>query len=1205
MRMSPLNVREALNKSYLKISILEKDFTDFRKNLKNFYESINEDESEEHNKTIIRDFFKSAYYSDDYHINTKNRTDLVIHTGKSSISPVSVIIETKRPINKYEMVSKENLNVKALHELIFYYLEERIINKNVELKHLIITNCYEWFIFEAEKFERMFFHRFKKKFVQFKKGDLILKTTDFFYNEVIKPELEAMDLEELEYTLINLFDYKSATFSENVAHHRKLIPLYKVFSPEHLLKVPFENDSNSLNKKFYSELLYILGLEENKDGNKKVIGRFTPSKRNLGSFLENTIDRLESLDKVHQLRSTKKYGVKTDEILFNTSMELIITWINRILFLKLLEGQLKTFNNSDEYLFMNKKYLKNFNDFDTLFFKVLSLKEEYRSPEVQQFSFVPYLNSSLFEQSEIEQQAVFISQLNERDIPYYSSTVLKNDNGKKRVGSANVIEYLLDFLDAYDFGSENTVEDIKKERKTIINASVLGLIFEKINGYQDGSFFTSGYVTMYMSRNVIYRSVVSKFNEKYGWKVTNFKELYNHVGRLDLREANEVINSITICDPAVGSGHFLVSILNELIALKSRLGILTDSRGYLIRGMEITVENDELIVLNDDGSVFRYNRANEFSQNLQKTLFNEKKNLIENCLFGVDINPNSVNICKLRLWIELLKNAYYLEGTNHLRTLPNIDINIKTGNSLISLFDLDSTIHSFTKKSTINVKDYLELVSQYRNESNKDKKRKLVQLIDEFKNNFRNQLSESQQILLERNELQNEIFVLNNQFSLFEETMAQKKEKKKRIAELTIKLERIKSTIEDIRTSKLYDNAFEWRFEFPEVLNEKGNFVGFDIIIGNPPYIYRNVDLKLERPYFLQKYQVTEGNFDLYKFFIERANELTKRNGYTCLITNWSFLSQQSFSKTRKYILENSKLIELLPLGAGVFEEATVDTAIYTTKKRKLKENTREEVSIKIPFNNKVLNQGMRYRLPISRFYQNERYTLDIFLNNIEYEIFNKLNKNFPKLETIYDIGVGINTGYIKEELTSDFPLDDRYHPMVPGSGLSRYGEVRTSGFIMYDPEYVKSKGKDGRSLPEERFFNQEKILVVRTRNVVLKRRIVATIDNENKYNLNRLSNIVSKDGRNLHHLLGILNSELYNWIYRKRFLDSEIKPNYLKVSPVTREDDEILIDLVKTRMNALQEEEIIKIEAEINKRVYELFNITQEEIFTIQEGLN
>ncbi|MFW5701217.1 MAG: Eco57I restriction-modification methylase domain-containing protein, partial [Cyclobacteriaceae bacterium] len=76
-------------------------------------------------------------------------------------------------------------------------------------------------------------------------------------------------------------------------------------------------------------------------------------------------------------------------------------------------------------------------------------------------------------------------------------------------------------------------------------------------------------------------------------------------------------------------------------------------------------------------------------QRIQETLFHEKQTIIENCLFGVDINPNSVKICRLRLWIELLKNAYYKNGTEELETLPNIDINIKCGNSLISRFDLN------------------------------------------------------------------------------------------------------------------------------------------------------------------------------------------------------------------------------------------------------------------------------------------------------------------------------------------------------------------------------------------------------------------------------------------------------------------------------------------------------------------------------------
>src|ERR1019366_1702188 len=147
-------------------------------------------------------------------------------------------------------------------------------------------------------------------------------------------------------------------------------------------------------------------------------------------------------------------------------------------------------------------------------------------------------------------------------------------------------------------------------------------------------------------------------------------------------------NDLKICDIAVGSGHFLVSALNEIIAIKSELKILIDKNGKRLKEYTAEVLNDELTISDEDGDIIEYNPQNKESQRLQETLFNEKQTIIENCLFGVDINPNSVKICRLRLWIELLKNAYYKEDTNftELETLPNIDINIKCGNSLLSRF---------------------------------------------------------------------------------------------------------------------------------------------------------------------------------------------------------------------------------------------------------------------------------------------------------------------------------------------------------------------------------------------------------------------------------------------------------------------------------------------------------------------------------------
>lgn len=140
-----------------------------------------------------------------------------------------------------------------------------------------------------------------------------------------------------------------------------------------------------------------------------------------------------------------------------------------------------------------------------------------------------------------------------------------------------------------------------------------------------------------------------------------------------------------ICDPAVGSGHFLVSVLNYIVALKSELGLLSIKN-------KIEIQNDTLVIYESDGETqFEYKRNNRNSLLIQKAIFDEKRKIIENCLFGVDINPNSVQICCLRLWIELLKNTYYVGNTDEMQILPNIDINIKCGNSLVSAYDISVT----------------------------------------------------------------------------------------------------------------------------------------------------------------------------------------------------------------------------------------------------------------------------------------------------------------------------------------------------------------------------------------------------------------------------------------------------------------------------------------------------------------------------------
>ncbi|MCX6335117.1 MAG: hypothetical protein NT092_12590, partial [Bacteroidia bacterium] len=747
------DIRQSLNKAYLKVRPNRLQIEVFKRNIISLIDNSNESESEEFHKNLLSEFLKNTYYSPGHFINTKGRADLVIHTGKDSASPAGIIFETKKPGSKSDIPSAGNLNVKAFHELILYYLRERYDHKNVNIRHLIITNLNEWFIFSSNDFERIIGanKNLGKKFEEFRQDMLSGKTTEFFYNEVAAPFIKESD-EVITATHFDIRDFEEIIRNPEKADDKKLIALFKIFSPEHLLKLSFSNDSNSLDRSFYSELLHIIGLEETKEGGKKVIGRKKEGKRDNGSLIEDAVNILRSEDCLSGLQKRSDYGSNADEQLYNISLELAITWINRILFLKLLESQLVRYNRGDRsFRFLNSETIGDFDELNRLFFQVLAVKEGERSPAVQKkYTNVPFLNSSLFEPTSLEHHTLRINSLeNNLQLPVPGSTILKEKTGKKITGTLNTLDYLFQFLDSYDFSGEGS-EDIQEENKTLINASVLGLIFEKINGYKDGSFFTPGFITMYMCHETITRAVVQKFNEAKDWSCETINSVYNKI--TDIEEANRLVNSLRICDPAVGSGHFLVSALNEIIAIKSKLGILADKEGKRLKDYTVEVINDELVITGPDGEFFEYNPKNKESQRVQETLFREKQIIIENCLFGVDINPNSVKICRLRLWIELLKNAYYKPGTRHpapetrnpeLETLPNIDINIKCGNSLISRYQLDADIGSALKSARWNVDNYREAVMNYRNAPTKEVKRNMEELIEKIKGQFETEVAQN------------------------------------------------------------------------------------------------------------------------------------------------------------------------------------------------------------------------------------------------------------------------------------------------------------------------------------------------------------------------------------------------------------------------------------------------------------------------------
>ena len=1010
MKLIVQTPKKSLNKAYLKEKVGRTEIEDFKKNFLILLSRINESETEEHNKNIVADFLKDTWYKEQYEINTKGRNDLVIHTGKTAKDAVGVILEVKKPGNKAEMITAGKPNAKAFQELILYYLRERIDHDNKFVRHLIITNIYEWFLIDEVWFEKLVFGnaQLKKDYEDFNQSG---KPTHFFYDSIAKPFFDKLDM-EIPCTYFDVREFQAVMTDTDKANDNKLIGLYKILSPTHLLKEKFANDSNSLDKRFYEELLHLIGLEEVKDGGKKLIKR--KAKPDEASLLENAIAKIEERDSIYQLPNPSAYGENRARQVEGVALELCITWVNRILFMKLLEAQLAKYHGGNrDYLFLNSNTIHDYDELSNLFFGVLAEKPNSRKTRLKEkFKTVPYLNSSLFERTDLEYAALEISALdNQLQLPIAANTVLKDDKGKKRTGAYTTLEYLFRFLDAYDFTSEGG-EEIQEENKNLINASVLGLIFEKINGYKDGSFFTPGFVTMYMCRETIRRAVYQKFREAKGWEVDSMDALHDLI--TDKKEANKIINSLTICDPAVGSGHFLVSALNELIAIKSELKILLDRNGKTLRDYEVQVVNDELIITDNDGRLFEYHVNNAESRRVQEALFHEKETIIENCLFGVDINPNSVKICRLRLWIELLKNTYYSPESNftELETLPNIDINIKTGNSLISRFALDADLAPALKTIKWDISAYRGFVNDYKNAQGKEEKRGLEKLINDIKRDFRTEIGKNDPKLKRLAKVNGEYDLLMNQKEIFELSKAETKDRKAKREKLEKEIEKLSAEVEEIKSNKIYENAFEWRFEFPEVLDEDGKFRGFDVIIGNPPYVqlqkFGEADkLALER----QQFETYTRTGDIYQLFYEHGVNLLKQDGLLCFITSNKWMRTDYGSVTRNFFSTKCNTQLVVDFGmAQMFDAATTYTNILLLTKSEPGKNIlmcriKEEYDITVLLEDYVDYAGVIIDLPGGNSW--------IAYDKREYNLVKKIEHlGKPLKEWNIQIDYGIKTGY-------------------------------------------------------------------------------------------------------------------------------------------------------------------------------------------------
>jgi len=1239
MKLEIKNITNSINKAYLCLPTFADEIGKFKENYHLLIESINANDTEETLKNYINNFLRDTYYKGKFQINENiNNIDLVILNGKNNDDSIGVLVETKA-IKSKEMISASELNKKAFHELVLYYLEERVGNENVEIKHLIITNSIDWFIFNATEFERLFYQNksFLKKFNDWSNQQLVSKNKDWFYSEIAKPFI---DSEQVNITCTNFQLSANALESENL-----LIELYKVFSPEHLLKLPFQNDSNTLNREFYNELLHIVGLYETKDNTRK-IERLPEKDRNDGSWLENVISIIETDDILQNIEHVERFGEMPEQQKFGIGLELCITWLNRILFLKLLESQLLKYNpQSTEVTFLNNNKVSDFEELKELFFEVLAVKPLERKKNLQKkYANVPYLNSSLFELTSLEKEAVKINHLKQHStLPIYNSTVLKDEQGKRKTGELTVLQYIFEFLNSFNFASDYKLE-IQEKNKTIINSSVLGLIFEKINGYKEGSFFTPGYITMYICRNTIRKTVVEKFRNSNltGFEnIHSFANLYNKIGSIPIEKANEIFNTLKICDPAVGSGHFLVSALNELIAIKSELGILMDSEGQILRNTYCEVQNDELFITHF-GQIFNYNFKDKESQRIQETIFNEKRTLIENCLFGVDINPKSVHICRLRLWIELLKNAYYTKESDYtnLETLPNIDINIKHGNSLISRFSLNGNVKTTLSPEKLHkaTLKYKNLVASYKNAGDKNTKQFFEKQINELKDSYSDFANPIDKDYIELQKKQDEINSTKIVFTQDEKNQWDLKIQK-RINEV---VELRKKYDEKLKT--VYGNTFEWRFEFPEILSDNGLFIGFDAVVGNPPYLNFKMYSHDERNVFKTNYlEIFDGKADIYYYFFYQGLRILKPNGILCYITSRYWLEAEFAQKLRKFISNNNQINEIIDFkNATIFEGVGIKTSIAQISKQTPTEDSflnyqyidsKKIKTVSIPdfVSVPVKHSGMKNK---------PKWTLSV---ENELSILKKIETNTVKLEEIAECRQGIITGYDKAFIvpsTSTMKLPEKIlKPWLKvGDVFKYYFDIRENQYLIYSNEienvndypeflhYISPFKNRLENRIEVKRGNYKWYELHRTRDSKLFDspklicRFKASCNtfalDYNKYYSSADTTIVvvHKDKQtefDIKYLLAVLNSTLLNFYfksygklmdYRYEYYPGPVGQLRIKKTEHQNEIIKIVDKIIEIKKHNPQQD-TTKFEKEIDKWIYKIYNIDNDEIQIIEKN--
>ena len=784
---------------------------------------------------------------------------------------------------------------------------------------------------------------------------------------------------------------------------------------------------------------------------------------------------------------------------------------------------------------------------EPLFFGILNTKIEERETFfiknkwnislLKEFNGIPYLNGGLFDKDRIDELDI--------DFPY------------------SYFKELMAFFSMYNFTIDENDPD---DSEVGIDPEMLGHIFENLleDNKDKGAFYTPKEIVQYMCRQSIIQHL--KTHEPDEQYVEPIEELINNGIIMPILRAQSIasrfmqlLKNVKVCDPAIGSGAFPMGILYVLYHAIHHLQSYAEPHG------------------NFDST---------------KT----KRDIIQNNIFGVDIEQGAVDIARLRFWLALVVDA------NEPEPLPNLDYKITCGNSQICRYSLNTPISDvFVEYNRIGkekakkenktwndftLENYKNLVVGYTEEH--DDKNNLKAKINEIKSCFKTTLAKGD--IKKRQSAEKKVYDYEA-IPLFGEPLA--KEDPIGYSKAKSELKKLVEKEKEILNNKKYENSFEWRFEYPQLLNEDGDFMGFDIIIANPPYIKEGrMSKTFFEPYKDSPYY--KGKMDIWYLFACNGLDLLNPNGVLCFIATNNWTTSFGASKLRDKVIKETRICNIVDFGAVMmFESASIQTMImmfqkdkvtddYTFDYRRLtayKATEKEAIAILEP-SYKTYEQAECYTPTIRRanFYdKNITFSQSsdilgvisslssvIYLNDKEIaqgivfpqDTLNK--KNQQKLGPQFEINQGIFVLTSAELETLALNQDELslIKPYYTNENISRYGVQKGN---KYWTIYTDSRYKNLNSLDcfpnikrhldrfvsvftsdnkpyglhrarEERFFVNNKVIAVRK---CVGHPIFSYCDIE--CYLSQTFNMIQTDRVNLKYLTGLLNSKLIEfWLKNK-----------------------------------------------------------------------